>query len=722
MQHTPKALSNIALTLLLLGTLQNAYAAASFDGNTRLLSMDTVTLTGGARYNTVGVTIHDYAVLGVDGGVAGANSFDAASSLLTLGSVTYAGSTYTNVRVRIGAYTVLYATTPPVEGTACGTANAQVASASGMQLSLGVSRSSGVAPLAVFFDASNTTAASTTRPFHELEYRWSFGDSSSGVWTQGAKAGTASRNEAMGPVAAHVFESAGTFPITVSAFNGSSTVSYSCNITVTAADTEFAGNKTVCVSGTGNFAGCPAGAVQVTSANATTAVSGNIGTGNKRILFARGETFSVGSTIQIDKNGPGLLGAFGSGAKPNLVNAAELGTIALSSITTPTIADWRIVDLKLDGNGFGGNSVAVYGAGSINNTLMSRLDIQNFNSGIKFSGSNLDAINNNGFTSPMWDGVFITDTTVYNLVGTGATGGNGFYVGAWRLAVMGNSIDNNLNGEHGMRSPYSDRSVWQHNTTQRVARAHMTLRSGNQGGSTLATQLPGLVYTQKLLASENHFIGGAEAHAFGGTGPTNSSSNGRAREQIWEKNLMTGGSGTNGFFGITGYEITVRNNVLLMHPGTGWSPLNVGAYDTAYAVAQGIPQPTNIWFYQNSIYYPSTSAFWLMQLIGDPLTNSEITVKNNLMYAPNNAVAHDGRDWLWNPNNTVVYRTPLNANTLVSELHANPNLTLNAPTSAAHLKPLTGSYAIGRGATVPVWSDYFGVPTTGARDLGAVSH
>ena len=613
----------------------------------------------------------------------------------------------------------------PPAGAACPTLNSNVASGSSTQLALGVSRASGVAPLAVFFDATSTTATSTTRPFHELEYRWAFGESNSGTWSHGAKAGSASRNEAMGPIAAHVFESPGTYPVTVSAYNGSTTVSYSCNITVTSADQEFANSKTVCISGVGNFSGCPAGAVQVTSTDPSAAVASHIGAGNKRILFARGETFSVGAQISINQPGPGIIGAFGSGAKPTLLNTAAIGTLALSSMTTPTISDWRLMDLKIDGNGFGGNSVGVYAAGSINNTLISRLDIQNTSSGIKFSPSNLDAINNSGggFTSPMWDGLFITDNTVYNLVGTGATGGNGFYVAGWRVAVMGNSIDNNLNGEHGMRSAYSDRSVWQHNTTQRVARAHMTLRSPGQGEATLAHQLPGLVYTQKLLASENRFIGGAEAHAFGGTGPTNAGSNGRAREEIWEKNLMLGGAGTNGFIGITGSEVTVRNNVLLMDPGCSWFPVNVGAYDTAYALSQGIPQPTNVWFYHNTVYYPSTAFFKLSMLIGDPLTNSELTYKNNLMYSPNNVVAQDGGDWLYNPNNITIFRNPLNSNTLATELHTSPNFTSTPPNSAVHVRPLAGSYAIGRAASLPVWSDYFGTPLpNGARDIGAVAH
>jgi hypothetical protein len=606
---------------------------------------------------------------------------------------------------------------------ACPTANANVASAGGTQLAVGASRASGVAPLAVFFDASGTTSSATARPFHELEYRWTFGETGSGTWNHGAKAGTASRNEAMGPVAAHVFESPGTYAVNVSAYNGSNTVSYACNITVTSADQEFANSKTVCISASGDFSGCPSGAVQVTSANPATAVAGNIGAGNKRILFRRGETFDVASSISINRPGPGIVGAFGTGAKPTLRNTAALGTFALSSIATPTLSDWRLMDLRIDGNGFEGNSVGVYAAGSINNTLISRLDIQDIHAGVSFSGSNLDAINNAGFTSPMWDGLFILDTTVNRLTGIGATGGNGFYITGWRVAVMGNSIDNQLGGEHGMRSAYSDRSVWQHNTTQRVARAHMTLRAGGQGGSTLAAQLPGLVYTQKLIASENRFIGGDEPHAFGGTGPTNAISNGRAREEIWEKNLMIGGAGTNGFIAITGSEVTVRNNVLLMDPGCAWFPFNVGAYDTAYALSQGIPQPTNVWFYHNTVYYPSTAFFKLSMLIGDPLTNSELTYKNNLMHAPNNAVAQDGGDWLYNPNNVTIYRTPLNASTMAAELQVSPNFTVSPPTSAAHVKPLAGSYAIGRAAPVPVWSDYFGTRhPSGARDIGAVAH
>lgn len=618
---------------------------------------------------------------------------------------------------------------PSVTLAACPTSNSNMATAGGIQLSIGASRVSGVAPLAVFFDASNTTATATTRPFHELEYRWNFGDTSSGTWTYGAKAGVANRNQAMGPVAAHVFESAGTFPVTVSAFDGNTTVNYACNITVTATDTEFVGNKTVCVSTAGNFVGCPTGAVLVTANDATTAVTANLGTGNKRFLFRRGETFNVSGRILIDIAGPGIIGAFGVGAKPILVNAAAGNIIQLSQITTPNIADWRIMDLELDGGGFvDDRNVLIVAGGSINNTLILRNDFKNHQNSVAFSGSALDAINNSGFTSPMWDGLFIVDNNSTQLVG--AQSANGFYVGAWRMAFMGNHIDNGWAGEHGVRSPYSDRSVWQHNTTERIARAHMTLRSANQGGSTLTAQLGnGIYYTQKLVASDNYFIGGpalgwsTNGNAFGGTGPTNDSSNGRAREQIWERNLMLMGSGTLSAISITGSQVTVRNNIVLSAEGAR-SPFAVVPYASPYAANNAIPQPTDVWFYHNTMYSATIQDWDVSAFVGDPFdAGTVLTYKNNLFYVPNNA-ANQYQDWISDMVGVPAFdRAPITCNTLIAEMQTSPNFTTNPPTTAAHVKPLTGSYAIGRGTPLPVWSDYFGnTLPQGVRDLGAVKH
>src|SRR5688572_23082825 len=86
--------------------------------------------------------------------------------------------------------------------------------------SLVPSRASGVAPLYVFFDATATTAAATSRPFHELEYRWEFGDAASGSWASTPGMPNLSRNAATGPVAAHVFETPGTYTVNLTVLDG----------------------------------------------------------------------------------------------------------------------------------------------------------------------------------------------------------------------------------------------------------------------------------------------------------------------------------------------------------------------------------------------------------------------------------------------------------------------------------------------------------------------
>src|SRR5258706_13865531 len=115
--------------------------------------------------------------------------------------------------------------TPPACGLA---ANANVT------LSVVASRMSGAAPLAVFFDATGTTATATTRPFHDLEYLWDFGDAGAGNWARGSRVGTSSRNAATGAVSAHVFESAGTYIVCTTVTDGTDSAAQA--ITVTVAD------------------------------------------------------------------------------------------------------------------------------------------------------------------------------------------------------------------------------------------------------------------------------------------------------------------------------------------------------------------------------------------------------------------------------------------------------------------------------------------------------
>jgi hypothetical protein len=209
-------------------------------------------------------------------------------------------------------------------------------------LSVVANRISGVAPLAVFFDASATTSPVTTRPFHEVEYRWDFGDSSSGSWTNTPNMPNISRNSARGPMAAHVFETAGTYDVAMTASDGTNTASCSVQVTVQAADGVFSGNNTICFSASGTFTDAPAGfctspgVSAITTSNFPAAVATFAAPG-RRLLFRGGEIFTAAGAATLRVNGPGILGSYGTG-KARLRSTGG-GILDISTAATPNLRD-----------------------------------------------------------------------------------------------------------------------------------------------------------------------------------------------------------------------------------------------------------------------------------------------------------------------------------------------------------------------------------------------
>lgn len=98
----------------------SAHAVDSFNALTNYLAMDQVVVQGLGNFTNAAVTVQSYSLLGVDGGASRGNAFDPASNVLTLGSVVFQGDTYTNVRVKINAYTVLGADTVGAPRSATG--------------------------------------------------------------------------------------------------------------------------------------------------------------------------------------------------------------------------------------------------------------------------------------------------------------------------------------------------------------------------------------------------------------------------------------------------------------------------------------------------------------------------------------------------------------------------------------------------------------------------
>jgi len=590
---------------------------------------------------------------------------------------------------------------PPLPAT-CSTAPAGI-----IAINLVASRTSGVGPLSVFFDASATTATATTRPFHDLEYQWNFGDAGSGTWGQGTRPGVNSRNTATGPVAAHVYESPGLYTVTLTVKDGTNTVVENCVvITVGNPDVVFAATTTcvaVAAPPVAGAGGCPAGATVVQSSDFDGTISTQLTAGKRRILFNRGETYFVNAAAaRIAVPGPGLIGAYGAGAKPIIQSTGPGGPgtrIAMSSFSAPSTADWRIMDLDLDGQS-SPTHVGLSGNGSASQITLLRLDAHDLKFGIIFDPSVLNIFNTPTFTSPMWDQLAIVDSKIERIIG--GSGGNGVFHGSARFSFMGNLIDDTTAAEHGIRSQYMFKGVISNNTISNIAvgKANITLRGQPFAGT---TTLPAGSYSEHIVVSDNLLLGGVSV-GIAGTGPQSPGADERVRNQIWERNYFVAGPATTLFMSVEGSEITFRNNLLDMGAGSGVSQ--------GIVVTDGgiIPDPDLINVYNNTFFTNDPGIFQAVRLI----IGSNIRVFNNLAYAPNTTtfglIVNTGATGVTSGGNSS---DPQIGGT-------SPNFVITPPTALTDYNLTPGSYAIGGGVAVPVFSDFFGVTRpAGAIDIGA---
>lgn len=150
--------------------------------------------------------------------------------------------------------------------------------------SLVASRLSGPAPLAVFFDATATTSTAVANAFRNILYTFSYGEPSLGNWTI---SGLSKNTDIGGPVAAHVFETPGTYIVSVIANDGTTSRTQQTTITVTDPAVVYATTATIFVSPSADYSLAPAG-----STNQTTVPTNSSGQyTNKRVMLNRGETF-----------------------------------------------------------------------------------------------------------------------------------------------------------------------------------------------------------------------------------------------------------------------------------------------------------------------------------------------------------------------------------------------------------------------------------------------
>ncbi len=231
----------------------------------------------------------------------------------------------------------------------------------------------GVAPFSVVFHGCNTTDTETTNPFRECAYVWNFGETTGpgvALWGSTAADSTSTRNWGYEPVAGHVYETPGTYTVTLqvtSAVTGN--IAYAqTTITVLDPAVVYAGNKTVCVSTSGTFTGAPIGCVQLTASN-TNAIKPYLANG-MRFLFRAGETFHQATTtdvINLTGYSGCTVGKFGTGSSPTISFDVGDGTGFSSALGYGN--DCRWMDLAVVGRT---NLVTGYidnGAGASGNQL-----------------------------------------------------------------------------------------------------------------------------------------------------------------------------------------------------------------------------------------------------------------------------------------------------------------------------------------------------------------
>lgn len=261
-------------------------------------------------------------------------------------------------------------------------------------------RLTGVAPLAITFDSLSTTSTQTAFPFCFVNHKWNFGDTAGGAtWSQGTQPGVNSKNLASGPVVTHVFETPGTYTVTLTCQDDLNTSSRTATVTVTDPNTVFAGTSTICISQNSlpvvGVNGVPAGAAVQQVPNWTTVQT--LAQTYKRILLKRGDVWTDSGQVTLGAAhaGPGIIGAYGTGAAPIISSSASVTQLQFMA----GAADWRVMDIVSTGVSSTPRNWSVgIETGNTSNILLLRMEVKLHDvQGLLFNNS---------------DGVYVVDSII----------------------------------------------------------------------------------------------------------------------------------------------------------------------------------------------------------------------------------------------------------------------------------------------------------------------
>lgn len=571
---------------------------------------------------------------------------------------------------------------------------------SGPVISVNVSRYTGVAPLAVFFDASGTTDYTTLNPYHDLGYEWDFGDPGSGPWgTTGF-----SQNTAFGPEAVHVYrDPALAYTVTLTVTNGDTVAVAQYTIgPVTDPEVVYAGALTTAVGATtlpvAGVDGVPAGATCVTQSDWPTIIIA-YATDNRRVLLKHDDTFTGAANTAFNNSGV-MIGMYGTGAKPRIRTTGTANNSHILSAANQTASDCILMDLDIDGQSDVHRDFFVAsGTHHLSQLLFFRLDIHDLGGGFSVTAGSI----------AVPDQIFIIECTVEHIKSTsGSAASEGIFLFASQLGILGNTLDDTLDvtgaAEHLLRLGYVDRGVVSHNVISNVhsGKEMIALRAPNSalGNPPYPSSSPKTAF---VVVSYNNI----EVNTYQGIQTDTEGVAGQVaiiEDVIIESNFFTRTTTGQALTRTRAKRVSLRNNVADSTVGTntvnpfeirGDGVLNVAASD--------------VWVYNNSTYSGGTQTARIVRIEGVNVTG--LVVRNNILYKPNGAAPVAVSDS--NPGSNSYVES--------NDLLTDPSFVVDPPVVAEDFALDVGSPAIDAGYPVPVLYDYNGDsrPSGVANDQGA---
>jgi len=587
------------------------------------------------------------------------------------------------------------------------------------------SRTSGTAPCYVHFDATNTTTSLGVNAFRDVLYLWNFGDGTS-TWTYGTQASTSvnDRNLARGAVAAHVYETAGTYTAKVTPVyvDSGGTLSYGTTeelvTTVTAADTTYSGTNTICISTSGNFTGAPVGAQTFTETTVAAAYA-HITADNQRILFRRGETWTANGDITLAYKGiqQDMFGASGDVPLFTVTHAAGTPSYGITGTFSTDDINYTMMNCKWDG--------LVQRADGVNDTKIA-LTIINSAYPTLIDGHVLMLNVETDLMTEAFSSSAIRYKAVVNCNFHDFTGYSG-NVGIWsqlgsHFALLGSRVAGCEQIEHNVRTQGEPYSVYENNYLSQPGMLRpdhsfpkdkqiIALRGSTVSGFTTWTG----VWTEFCIISDNEIDGGPL-----GTGlavqvaPQSSSHDERIRDVIVERNLFTGDIANC----ITSEAIrcTARNNLA--------NGSMEGLFTVQFQSLTTSPIPDDNYGLYNSLYSTTSSieSMFVIYTATGSTNMTGTTIVNNLGYAP--SATQDA--FSNSPAKTIAAAGPTTPVYTASNNTSNAQLTGTVPgftippTATLSTWTPTSGYAVDGGTYVAVFEDFFGEARAPTYDIGGV--